>query len=424
MFSILNHLEIVILCLPLALVLLSLALMPLLATKFWHKNEVKALSITAVISICLSFILIENATSVLHDAVIEDYIPFIITLFTLYFLGHGIHIKLKSSSSSMANVSFLGVCSVFASLIGTTGASMLFLRSFLEMNRERKNKSHLVIFFIFLVSNIGGLLTPLGDPPLLIGYIHGVDFFWMSQNLFSSWFLYVAICLLLLFIIDKIILRKEITKLNDKKFSVNITGWLNISLIIGAIVVLSANLKIDYSIFIKSFILLVFCGISYVNSKSKQQEKIDFTPFKEVAITFLVIFVVIAPVLFILSTHTKSIQELISNLSNGTHSSVVYFWLCGLTSSFLDNAPSYLLFFNMAGGNANELMNVTPSILKAISISSVVMGAMTYIGNAPNMMVRSISKKHGINMPSFLGYMLWSCLVILPISFLMSFILQ
>ena len=341
-------------------------------------------------------------------------------LFTLYALSHGIHIKLRAHSDTLSNIVFLACCSLFSSVIGTTGASMLFLRPFLEMNKGRNNKSHLIIFFIFLVSNIGGLLTPLGDPPLLLGYLHGIDFFWELRNLFPYWIGYLVTCLAILYIVDKIALRKENVELalERRKFSIKIGGYLNICLIIATVCVLG----FEINIYLKDILLLSFCGFSLYRNR-QIGEKIDFAPFWEVARTFLVIFIVIAPVLFILNIHSDSIHKYILSISNGGDGAMVYFWLCSLASSFLDNAPSYLLFFNMAGGNPEELMYVYPKILTAISISSVVMGSMTYIGNAPNMMVKSIANRKGIAMPSFVGYMLWSFVIIFPISYIIAHLL-
>ena len=402
--------------------------MPLIAPKFWHKNEKLIFGIITIISIVSSFMLIKNPTEILKHAIIDDYIPFIITLFTLYTLSHGIHINLNSTPSTFVNIIFLAISSVFASIIGTPGAAMLFLRPFLEMNKDRQSKTHLVIFFIFLVANIGGLLTPLGDPPLLLGYLHGVDFFWELKNTFFYWFGYISIALGILYVIDKIILKKDREFLKKSKINLDISGWINVALIIATVVVLFANINFNFfdvpQIFIKNAVLLIFCAVSIYNKKTRHEKKIDFEPFKEVVRTFFVIFIVIAPVLFILEENSSEIQKLITNLSNGNDGTSVYFWMCSLASSFLDNAPSYLLFFNVAGGNANELMHTYPSILKAISVSSVVMGAMTYIGNAPNMMIKSIALKKGIKMPSFVGYMAWSILIILPISFLMVFIMN
>ena len=405
---------------PLVFVLLSLAVMPLVAPKFWQKWENTAFAVISVISILSLYSIMPEANHILKETLIDDYLPFIIMLFTLYILSHGIHIQIRAASHTETTIIFLACSSLFSSLIGTTGASMLFLRPFLEINKDRQYKSHLIIFFIFLVSNIGGLLTPLGDPPLLLGYLHGIDFFWEIRHLFGYWFIYLAICLGILYVIDKIVLKKEALEhnLRERKFSLEITGWTNVALILVTVIVLA----IEMNIYIKDIILLLFCGISLYANRTKSA-KIDFAPFGEVARTFLVIFIVIAPVLFILNTNSDEIHKYIIDMSNGTDGSKIYFWLCSLASSFLDNAPSYLLFFNMAGGNPQELMYVYPNVLSAISISSVVMGAMTYIGNAPNMMVKSIATKKGIKMPSFIGYMLWSCVVILPISYIISYII-
>lgn len=430
-------LEIIILSIPLVIVLLSLAFMPLIAPKFWHKNETVIFSILSVVSIISVYSLILDANQLLKDVLIEDYVPFIIMLFTLYLLSHGIHIKLTASSSTISNIIFLGSCSLFSSIIGTTGSSMLFLRPFLEMNKDRKHKSHLLIFFIFLVSNIGGLLSPLGDPPLLLGYLHGVDFLWEAKNLFGYWLFFLLWCFGIFYFIDTHFLKKEQYKhtVSNKKVSIEIAGWNNIILIILTVFVLFFDFKnivlgtfLSYDITIpgmalKNVLLLSFCAISYISGR-KSGEKVDLEPFKEVAKTFLVIFIVIAPVLFILNKNSDEIHKFIIDISNGTDGSSVFFWLCSIASSFLDNAPSYLLFFNMTGGDAEELMYVYPNVLKAISISSVVMGAMTYIGNAPNMMVKSIANKKRIKMPSFIGYMIWSAFIILPISFVVSYIIS
>jgi Na+/H+ antiporter NhaD/arsenite permease-like protein len=398
--------DLIILSVPLALVLLSLALMPLIASNFWHRFEIPTLFGIATISVVLTFSLIYNSFPIFKHVLIEDYIPFIIMLFVLYTLSHGIHIDIKAQPSTMNNVVFLGVCSFFASVIGTTGASMLFLRPFIAMNRTRKNKVHLIIFFIFLVANIGGLLSPLGDPPLLLGYLHGVDFFWCAKNLSGVWMFYTLSCLGILSFIDHLIAKKEKNLHTDERFSIKITGVLNIFLVVLTVFVLF----FDFNMAFKNILLLTFCGISLKNHKGP---KIDFAPFKEVAITFFVIFVVIAPVVFMLT-------QLSDEIGRHMKGALSYFWACGGASSFLDNAPSYFLAFNMAGGKANELMFAHPDILRAISISSVVMGTMTYIGNAPNMMVRSFALKHGFKMPSFLGYMLWSFAIILPLSLIVS----
>ncbi len=429
----LSTIEIILLSFPLIFVLLSIAFVPLLSPKIWHKFEKEILFTTSIISIIFTYSFIESSSELLYETLFHDYIPFIIMLFTLFTLSCGIHIKIDANSSTFNNIIFLSICSLFASFIGTTGASMLFIRPFLKMNEDRIYKSHLVIFFIFLVSNIGGLLTPLGDPPLLLGYLHGIEFSWFIRSLSPGWFIYIISCLSVLYIIDSIILRKE-RKIfdNNHGFKCSIKGIHNIILILFTVFIVFTNS--EYSLFlfnfeisfstIKNIILLSFCLISFIKSKNNK-EHIDFSPFSEVARTFLVIFIVIAPVIFILNENSEDIHHFIVDLSKGHSISNIYFWMCGMASSFLDNAPSYLLFFNIAGGNPQELMYVQKDILVAISISSVVMGSMTYIGNAPNMMVRSISEKKGIKMPSFIGYIMWSALIILPISIIINiFIIQ
>jgi Na+/H+ antiporter NhaD/arsenite permease-like protein len=326
----------------------------------------------------------------------------------------------------MANIIFLGCSSLFSSFIGTTGASILFLPSFLEMNKNRLHKWHLVIFFIFLVANIGGMLTPLGDAPLLMGYLHGVDFSWPLVNLFPYWLIYIVCCLCMLYAIDRIMLKKEYSLhfLTKQKFSIKVSGGGNIILLMLTIFVLFINFKHELfvpQIFIKSAILLLFSGISIYFRKGKH---INFAPCIEVAQTFLAIFIVIAPVLFILTENTESIRNYIERMSHGSTSIPLYFWIGGIASSFLDNAPSYLLLFNIVGGNAESLMRIHSNILTAISVSTVVMGAMTYIGNAPNLMIRSIVQRNDIKMPSFIGYMVFSCLIILPISFIVVFLIS
>jgi Na+/H+ antiporter NhaD/arsenite permease-like protein len=287
------------------------------------------------------------------------------------------------------------------------------------MNKSRKKKAHLVVFFIFLVSNIGGILSPLGDPPLFLGYLHGVDFTWEIRNLTLCWSIYTSLCLAILYCIDRILIKKEELTVS-KKFDITASGLQSGILLFIAIAILSVD--VGLTITIKNILLLAICFVSYCSARKKGC-KIDIAPFKEVAETFLSIFVAMSPVLVILSRNSDEIRNFMSGIASGHNESSVYFWLCSLASSFLDNAPSYLLFFNIAGGNGHDLMHVFPDILKAISISSVVMGSMTYIGNAPNMLVRSISQRHGVRMPSFAAYMAWSALIIIPISLLVVNIL-
>lgn len=467
--------QVIYLSAPLILVLLSLAFMPLIAPNFWHRFDNKILGGIAVISVLTTFKFIEKANDIMEHTLIEDYVPFIIMLFSLYVLSNGINVKIKAIPNTLNNIIFLGLCSIFSSVIGTTGASMLLLKPFIEMNRERKRKTHLMVFFIFMVSNIGGILTPLGDPPLLLGYLHGVEFFWCLKNLGWMWIFYITSCLAILAVIDSVIISKEKSAIEHVPFSIEIKGFINIVLILITVTVLFS----DINMLAKNCILLVFClfsltdfgrikikktvlkkimlplvllsiflviritlGLHFVgidiillailavmfirkhDIHHQSFTSIDLEPFKEVAITFFIIFIVMAPVSFVLTQFSDDIHRCVMDLGSvEKHGADIYFWLCGVTSSFLDNAPSYLLFFNMAGGNPDELMYVYTDVLKAISTSAVVMGAMTYIGNAPNMMVRSVALRHKIKMPSFVGYIGWAMIVILPLSIIVSLFL-
>jgi Na+/H+ antiporter NhaD/arsenite permease-like protein len=412
--------EIFLLSTPLIVVLVSLAIMPIIASKFWNKNDKSFLLIVSLISIGSSYLMLSSGGEIIYKSITEDYIPFIVTLFTLFLLSQGIELKVQTLPLPFVNCVFLFFCSILASFIGTTGASMLFLKPFMDINQKRSSKSHLLIFFIFLVSNIGGILSPLGDPPLLLGYLNGVNFFWYMKNLFIEWCIYVFGILLLVYIIDKYKFKKENPFIMTKfTFSIKIKGIKNVFLLSITTLVLFLDIgktvlhtNIDETI-IKIPILTLICLCSWLNGN----KNVNFDSFKEVIVVFFAIFISIAPVVFILENNSDTIQNTIHYLEKFFKAQTIYFWLCGLSSSFLDNTPSYLLFFKIAGGNANHLMHQATEVLKAISISSVVMGSMTYIGNAPNMMVKSIAEKNGVMVPSFVGYMLWSCCIVLPISF-------
>lgn len=419
----LENVKVCLLTFPLVFVLLSLAIMPILCERFWKKYEVLILFGVSILSITESFLLLDSTKTILYHSLVQDYIPFIVMLFTLYTLSNGINIQITVPPTPLNNVLYIMCCGLFSSIIGTTGASMLFLKPFLSINQERKHKSHLIVFFIFIVSNIGGVLTPLGDPPLLLGYLYGVDFFWCAKNLSVEWAVYMVSCAVILLVIDHIKFKKENIQI-ENTFFIKIKGINNIVFLLITVFVLFINIGDTVGdnipvIFLKNIILLGLCGISLCHKK----KKMDFKAFKEVAITFLVIFTVIAPVIFLLENNVDTIKKCIFDLGSNVLPSTIYFWMCGIASSFLDNAPSYLLFFNMAGGNAQELMTVFPELLKAISLSAVVMGSITYIGNAPNMMVRSIAVSQGVKMPSFVGYMCWSLCIILPLSIIITMII-
>jgi Na+/H+ antiporter NhaD/arsenite permease-like protein len=436
-----SPLEIAILIAPLCIVLLMLAVMPLIAEKFWKRREWTILLSISLISVICSYVKLPDFKEVMHHSLVDDYLPFIIMVFTLYVLSHGIRVKIEAPSSTLTNSVFLGVGNIFASLIGTTGASVLLLNSFLTINKERQHKAHLVVFFIFMMANIGGILTPLGDAPILLGYLHGVDFGWSLVKLFPVWFVSTAMCMACFYFIDKFFLKKEggDKQATDESpsgsaekprlgFSISISGWGNVTLLVLTVVTLFvefqgvtiSSITIPHML-IRNVLLLAFATTSLLASKSG---RLDFAPFSDVAKTFLVIFITIAPVVSILDINSDRIHALLIQMADKADVALAYFWMCSITSAFLDNAPSYLLFFNIAGGDANALMGAYPSILVSISTSSVIMGAVTYIGNAPNLMVRSMAEKSGIKMPSFIGYMAWACAIIIPIGVVLTWLIE
>ncbi len=417
---------------PMICVLLSLALLPLIVPKFWKKHEIKLLSIISLVSFIADFTYIKNPSHLISHAIFQDYLPFIIMLFTLFTLSNGINIKIDAKPSTLGNIIFLIIGGTISSLIGTTGSAMLLIKPFLEFNKKRQVKQHLIIFFIIIIANIGGLLTPLGDPPLLLGYLNGIDFAWLLKHMYKYWFFYILLCLIIFTILDTIILAKdkdarEHIQYYDKNISISINGGVNIILLIFTALILFININLNVSImglevssiFVKDSILIFFSILS-LRLRDKDIGEINFKPFIEVARTFLVIFIVLAPVLYLMQHNTDSIHQFVDSISNdGKNIPTAYFLLCSLASAFLDNAPSYLLFFKMSGCTAKELMTNSAPILTAISVSSVVMGSLSYIGNAPNMMVKNIAVNSKIKMPSFIAYCLYSSLIIVPISYIL-----
>lgn len=419
--------EALLLITPMVLVLLSIALMPLLVPNFWHKAENIIFIGVVLFSVIADLVYIPTAKNILLNAIFHDYLPFIVMLFTLYVLSHGIHIKVNATPTTLANVVFLAIGSIISSFIGTTGAAMLLIRPFIAFNEVRTRKAHLLIFFIIMIANIGGLLTPLGDPPLLLGYLHGVDFTWLTTHMLKYWGGYIAICLTLLSIIDKLVLKYEHleTHTNSNEVKISVEGTTNIILLCFTAIILFINVDWDVkeyavpTIYVKDAILLVLTATSLWIQR-KMHQHIEFAPFVEVVRTFFVIFIVLAPVLYLMENNINVIHKFLYSLSNeGKSLPLAYFTLCSMASAFLDNAPSYLLFFHMTGHEAAALMTQHSDILVAISVSSVVMGSMTYIGNAPNMMVRNIAQRRSVAMPSFVAYLGYACLIVLPASYIL-----
>ena len=422
--------------LPFVGILLSIALFPLLAPHFWehHHGKITLLwSVLVALPMAMFMGAAETAGAFVHTA-LQEYIPFILLLLALFTVAGGIVVSGNLRGSPTTNTILLGIGTILASLIGTTGASMVMIRPVLRANDDRKHNVHVVVFFIFLVSNIGGSLTPLGDPPLFLGFLRGVDFFWTTRHLFASTLLTAGMVLALFFAIDTILFKREGHTAHDPTPDrpVRVSGVMNMLLgavIIGAILfsakvqlgnisVFGTEVAIQDLVRDATMIAVTLVSLAITPKASHQANGFSWAPMSEVALLFAGIFVTIIPVLAMLRAGSSgAFAPLIAMVTNadGSANVAAYFWLTGGLSSFLDNAPTYLVFFEMAGGDAGRLMREGALTLTAISAGAVFMGANTYIGNAPNFMVYAIARQQGIRMPSFFGYMLWSASVLLPV---------
>ncbi|MCX7225346.1 MAG: sodium:proton antiporter [Burkholderiales bacterium] len=431
--------------LPFAGVLLSMALIPLKAPDFWHHHFGKVTlvwSLAFIVPFALVFGFGMAGAVVLHAAVAE-YIPFIVLLTALYTVAGGIHIRGNLHGSPMLNTGLLAIGAALASLMGTTGASMLMIRPLIRANDNRIHRTHIVVFFIFIVANAGGSLTPLGDPPLFLGFLKGVDFFWTVKHIFPETAFLLGSLLALFCAIDAWLYRREgvlpVDPTPDTR-RIGFDGRFNFLLLgcIVGLVLLSGIWKssvvlqiqgIDIGLpgLVRDIGLLAVTAVSLKLTPALVHKANQFSwgPMQEVAKLFAGIFLTIVPVIAMLKAGVDgpfSGVVMAVTRPDGTPDPAMYFWASGLLSSFLDNAPTYLVFFNTAGGDPQLLMTTLAPTLAAISAGSVFMGANTYIGNAPNLMVKAIAEERGVTMPGFFGYMAWSCAVLVPLFILMTFI--
>ena len=428
---------------PFVGILLSIAILPLLAPTLWHNHFGKisgawALAFIGPFTIIYGFEL--ALYEVLHTLFLE-YIPFIILLFALFTVAGGIRLKGALRATPVVNTGLLGVGTAIASWMGTTGAAMLLIRPMIKANAWREHNVHVFVFFIFLVANIGGSLTPLGDPPLFLGFLKGVDFFWPTSHMLLPMLLVAASLLAIFYVLDSYYFRKEAKQQSvDTDEPLGLEGAQNIILLAGVVgaVLLSGIWKpgISFTVYhvnvelqnIARDLLLLFLAFlswSFTSAQSRKANGFSWFPIVEVGKLFAGIFLTIIPAIAILRAGTSgALEPVVSMVSGpgGEPNNAAYFWLTGVLSSFLDNAPTYLVFFNTAGGDAATLMGPLATTLLAISAGAVFMGANTYIGNAPNFMVRSIAEERGIKMPSFFGYMGWSALFLLPIFAVVTFL--
>jgi Na+/H+ antiporter NhaD/arsenite permease-like protein len=431
---------------PFAGILLSIALLPLLAPFFWHHHFGKVAigwSLAFLVPFALMFGAPAAGAAIVHAAV-GEYLPFVILLTALFTVAGGIFIRGNLHGSPALNTAILGIGAVLASFMGTTGASMLLIRPLIRANDNRKHTAHTVIFFIFIVSNAGGSLTPLGDPPLFLGFLKGVDFFWTVRYIFPETMFLVGSLLLIFYALDWFLYhqREEIQPRDPTPDTrgVGFDGARNFWLlgVVIALVLMSGLWKssIVFNVFgtdvgmpglLRDIGLIIVTLVSLRITPSRVHEDNQFSwgPMQEVAKLFAGIFITIIPVIAMLRAGLDGpFGAVIAAVTrpDGTPDPAMYFWASGLLSSFLDNAPTYLVFFNTAGGDAKVLMTQYAPVLAAISAGSVFMGANSYIGNAPNLMVKAIAEERGVKMPSFFGYMLWSVGILVPLFVVMTFV--
>ena len=421
---------------PFVGILISIAVLPLVAPHFWqrHFGKVSAFWTACVLIPMVLSVGWETTLFELVHLLTLEYLPFIILLLTLFTVAGGIHIAGSFRGTPASNTAFLAAGTVIASWAGTTGASMLLIRPVIRANAGRRHNVHVIVFFIFLVSNIGGGLTPLGDPPLFLGFLKGVNFFWPTINVFFPMLVIVVPLLLIFYGLDAWYFRRETMppETATKKTKVAIQGLPNVILlgcVVGAVLMSGVwESNISLTVFhvvltlencLRDTLLLLIAWFSwrFTDRKHRHANAFNWHPIIEVAKLFAGIFVTIMPVIAILSAGTAGeLSSVIAGVSyRGEPINAMYFWVTGLLSSFLDNAPTYLVFFNVAGGDAKALMGPLSNTLLAISVGSVFMGANSYIGNAPNFMVKAIAEGSGIRMPSFFGYLIWSAIFLLPL---------
>jgi Na+/H+ antiporter NhaD/arsenite permease-like protein len=427
--------------LPFVGILLSIALFPLLAPHFWehHQGKIAALwGLLVLVPMALAFGPTAAIHALAHTALLE-YIPFILLLLALFTVAGGILVRGNIHGAPGTNTILLGIGTVLASFIGTTGASMVMIRPVMRANDDRRHNVHVIVFFIFLVSNIGGSLTPLGDPPLFLGFLRGVDFFWTTTHLLMETLLAAGILLALFFVVDLVIYRREGRVRPDPTPDnpVRVVGGFNFLLIfiiitailmsatvdLGRVTVLGTEIELANALRDLIMVAVTVISLKVTPKANRAENGFAWGPIKEVAKLFAGIFIAIIPVLAMLKAGADgAFAPLVALVSNpdGSPDNAAYFWLTGGLSSFLDNAPTYLVFFELAGGNPQQLMTTGAMTLAAISAGAVFMGANSYIGNAPNFMVYAIAREGGVKMPSFFGYLLWSGAILVPVFLLIT----
>ena len=435
---------------PFVGMLLSIAVFPLVRAEWWEKHELHVAVFWSAVFL-IPFIAVygfEITGEQLSETIVGDYIPFIVLLLGLFVVAGGIHIKGTIVGTTKNNVIMLALGTVIASWVGTTGAAMLLIRPVLRANHWRRHKEHVVVFFIFLVANMGGCLTPLGDPPLFLGYLRGIPFFWTLQHIWPI-LLFNSVVLLTVFaLIDRHFIKKEgkegrealaLMDSADEKTPIHIEGahnFIYLAIIIVAVILNGSipqmdvfinpatgitygfsiggvHVGVEYIVQIALILIAMTLSLKTTPKQLREDNNFEWAPITEVAKLFIGIFITMIPALALLRAHGASL---------GIDTPLEFFWATGVLSSFLDNSPTYVVFLTTAGAlgatGANTVActvgAVAPEMLLAISAGAVFMGANTYIGNAPNFMVKNIAESAQVKMPSFFGYMGWSAAILIP----------
>jgi Na+/H+ antiporter NhaD/arsenite permease-like protein len=420
--------------LPFAALLGAIAIAPLAAPRAWDSHAVKA-AVVAGLSAPLALYLVAGFGSAGAHELFEksrEYVSFLCLLGALFVIAGGVLVEGSLSGTPLMNAAMLGIGALLASLIGTTGASMVLIRPFLRANRTREDRSHLVVFFIFVVSNCGGLLTPLGDPPLFLGFLKGVPFQWAAQRLWAPWLFVNGVLIALFHVYDQVVFQREEARRPGSQLEevlrhepLRVRGAFNLLFLFGVVAVIflsgsgGLNGGRSWPFGVQEAAMLALAAASYLSTPRAVHESnaFSFAPLAEVALLFAGIFTTMIPALLLLNAHASAI-----GLSRPWH----FFWGSGLLSSVLDNAPTYLAFASAAAGihgiapdgrylEALVQRGSGDALLMAVAAGSVLMGANTYIGNGPNFMVKAIAERDGVSMPSFHGYVGYSAAVLLPI---------
>jgi len=425
---------------PFVGLLLTIATGPTLFRNLWHAHYGKIAAIWAlglVVPLCIVQGVPPSFEAVIH-ALAGEFLSFIVLLFALYVVAGGILVTGDLQGTPLTNTAILALGTLLASLVGTTGAAMILVRPLIRANLHRTQRAHVIVFFIILVANVGGALTPLGDPPLFVGFLHGVDFFWPLQHLWRQTAIVAGLILLVFIALETMLWRRERPRWSGTAAPLRVHGKVNlllIGLVIATILVSTiSSPPLNFDILgtplalqnvARDAALLVIALISLWLTPREHRASNGFTwePIAEVAKLFAAIFVCVIPVLAMLRAgHNGPFAALLAAVTTRDNlpNEAAYFWSTGLLSAFLDNAPTYLVFFELAGGNAAKLMGPLAGTLAAISLGAVFMGGLTYIGNAPNLMIRAMAEQRGIRMPSFFAYFGWAALLLLPLFVLLT----